>query len=317
MVDGRLAARVMRVAIENGGYVSSADARRLGLDRRILTRLVESGILVRLGHALYGLPGAGQRGQPCAGPCRLAHVAHYTGGAISHASAARIYGFNPQCLPGVREHLTMPRGLRRRVPPGIVLHRTTVFRPVDVRRHSGLLLTSPARTLVDLAGEREPLSDDCLVDLFDHLVAARSVVPSDVGRYLACTAHIPGVRRARRLLEPAIGGNKVDSAAERSLLRLVDDARLPAPETQFVLRTRDGAFVARLDAAWPARKLAVEVDGYRYHSGTKAFRHDRERATRIQLEGWTLYRTTPAEIRDGAPTLLAALRRALFAAGHN
>ncbi len=314
MVTSRLTAVILRAATDNGGYVCSGDARELGLDARILARLADSGVLTRLARGLYALPGVDTHhlGRQSV---RLAHVAVHTGGAISHTSAARVYGFTQSSL--TTDHLTVPSSVYRGVPTGIVLHRTAVFRPVDVRRHSGLLLTSPARTLVDLAGGRAALSDGGLVDLFDHLVSLRLLAARDLPDYIAGTAHLPGIPRTRRLFAHVIDGGKVESLAERRLVTLIGEAGLPVPTTQFVLRAREGGFVARLDIAWPDRTLAVEVDGYRYHSGTKAFRHDRERATLIQLQGWTLYRTTPAEIADGAPALIEALHRALLATGHN
>ena len=84
---------------------------------------------------------------------------------------------------------------------------------------------------------------------------------------------------------------------------------MQAPTTQYRLCGADGGFVARLDLAWPGEKVALEMDGYRHHSGIRAFRADRERGNRVQAEGWTVLRTTPAEVSDGAPGLVAALRR--------
>jgi very-short-patch-repair endonuclease len=104
---------------------------------------------------------------------------------------------------------------------------------------------------------------------------------------------------------------EVDSVAEAEVLRILLAAGIEEPITQFVIRDANGGFVARVDKAWPARKVALEIDGYRYHSDVRTFVHDRERGNRIVALGWALLRTTPASVRAAAHQVISDVKAAL------
>jgi very-short-patch-repair endonuclease len=70
-------------------------------------------------------------------------------------------------------------------------------------------------------------------------------------------------------------------------------------------------FLGRVDKAWPARHVALEIDGYRYHSNARTFVHDRERGNRIVAAGWALLRTTPASLRDAPHQVISDVKAAL------
>lgn len=59
----------------------------------------------------------------------------------------------------------------------------------------------------------------------------------------------------------------------------------------------------RLDFAWPARRLAVEVEGGTWvagaHSRGKGFEEDCEKYNELALMGWRLLRFTTSMVRDG------------------
>jgi very-short-patch-repair endonuclease len=59
-----------------------------------------------------------------------------------------------------------------------------------------------------------------------------------------------------------------------------------------------GAAVARVDFAYPERKLAIEVDGFQFHSGRESFDRDRRRLSAISALGWRLQLVTKADIYD-------------------
>jgi hypothetical protein len=66
--------------------------------------------------------------------------------------------------------------------------------------------------------------------------------------------------------------------------------------------------------SWPVQRVALELDGYRYHADARTFVSDRERGNRIVSMGWTLLRTTPTAVRERPQEVVndvrAALRRA-------
>jgi very-short-patch-repair endonuclease len=229
---------------------------------------------------------------------------------LSYHSAAPHYGLHANWLRHSFQHLTVRWPADPVAPPGVLLHRTRHLRVADVRRLDGVAVTSPARTLVDLCTPAVQLTNDQLVDVADSLISAKHLSVAVLSVYLRDLPEVPGAGRARQLLAE-VCGERVESAAERHLLRLLAAQHLPKPHSQFELFDSSGHLVARVDAAWPRHRIALELDGYRYHSGTQAFRLDRERGNRVQAEGWRLYRTTPAEVSDGAAELIALLRAEL------
>jgi very-short-patch-repair endonuclease len=69
------------------------------------------------------------------------------------------------------------------------------------------------------------------------------------------------------------------------------------PELQYEIW--DGPhFVARVDFAYPERKLAIEVDGFQFHSGRESFDRDRRRLSAVSALGWRLQLVTKADIDD-------------------
>jgi len=73
----------------------------------------------------------------------------------------------------------------------------------------------------------------------------------------------------------------------------------------------------RFDAAWPALKLAVEVEGGAFvagrHSRGAAFEADCEKYAEAAILGWTVLRVTPRHVRNG--TAAAWVRRWAHARG--
>ena len=76
-------------------------------------------------------------------------------------------------------------------------------------------------------------------------------------------------------------------------------------------RGRDG--VARVDLAYPGRRIAVALDGFSWHSSRTAFVSDRNRQNRLVLLGWTVLRFTWADVVDNPESVVALLSQALAA----
>lgn len=57
----------------------------------------------------------------------------------------------------------------------------------------------------------------------------------------------------------------------------------------------DGTFVARVDFAWPERKVALEYDGL-WHAEAGQFARDRRRLNRLQTAGWRIVFVTAADL---------------------
>ena len=64
------------------------------------------------------------------------------------------------------------------------------------------------------------------------------------------------------------------------------------------VRLRDGTYV-EIDVAFPQLRIAIELDGYAFHSGAAAFRKDLRRSNRLMADGWTVRRFTWDDVMGG------------------
>lgn len=77
------------------------------------------------------------------------------------------------------------------------------------------------------------------------------------------------------------------------------DCGVPSPELQYEIFDRRGK-LWRVDFAWPQQLLAVEYDGYDWHSGPDDFTKDRQkRAALIEL-GWSVMSIVADDVRRSA-----------------
>jgi len=97
--------------------------------------------------------------------------------------------------------------------------------------------------------------------------------------------------------------------ADMRVVRALLAAGLPDPVRQYEIWI-DGELVARVDLAYPAERLAIELDGFRWHAGRGPFRSDRLRGNRIEAIGWRLLRAAPEDVDELVVSAAAILRRA-------
>jgi hypothetical protein len=106
----------------------------------------------------------------------------------------------------------------------------------------------------------------------------------------------------------SFGSERGESPPEGRLVRLLVDAGLPHPVQQHAVRL--GRRTIRIDLAYPDASVAIEYDGWEFHSTRTAFDGDRARANELVLLGWNLLRFTSAS-SDAAivDTVRTALER--------
>ncbi|RLP08616.1 endonuclease domain-containing protein [Propionibacterium australiense] len=95
------------------------------------------------------------------------------------------------------------------------------------------------------------------------------------------------------------------SEGERLLHRLLRSAGLTG------WRTNVAVCGFRLDVAWIRFKVAVEVDGYEFHSGRETFESDRLRDQQLQAQGWAVARVTWRQLDENPENVVATVRRIL------
>jgi very-short-patch-repair endonuclease len=95
------------------------------------------------------------------------------------------------------------------------------------------------------------------------------------------------------------------SGGERALLKLIAQAQLPRPETNF----RWHGFL--LDAYWPDHGLVVEVDGWDAHGHRGAFERDRKRDQVLLAHGLRVLRITGRQLLEEPIAVAARIAAAL------
>ncbi len=208
---------------------------------------------------------------------------------LSHRSAAVCW----RCTdgPDLVPHVTAPDRLR---PAGVVAHRGRLA-PADMTVRNGIPVTSPARTLVDLA---QILSDEDLERVVREAQFRRLFDPRAIRDALQRRPNA----RLRQLLDDR---NPSQSKLEDTFLRLCRRHGIPKPQAQ----VRGGR--RRPDFVWPGARLIVEVDSWQAQGTQHAFQADRTLSNAVQLAGWTILRFTYADITRRPTRVAAQLRQAL------
>lgn len=289
------------------GVVTRRDAQRLGVTDRELTNLVERGRLERRHPGVYvELP---PRVAPALAASAAALAAAGEGSALSHRSAAWQWGLLPAAP--ARVELLVPFGARSHLG-GVIVHRSrAAFWP---RSKDGLRLTDPVRTVVDIAATSPRL----LTDVVDRALADRLLRLSDL-EVAAKPTRNRRVRGApalfRHLVARGYLGAPAPSVLESKMARLLQCSGLTLPQAEYVAG-ENGEY--RLDFAYPAIKLAIEVDGYVWHSSPEQARADNARRNRLLAQGWRVLVYTWASVRDTPDEVVAEILAAylsLAAAG--
>jgi very-short-patch-repair endonuclease len=271
-------AAIAALAARQHGVVTTRQLAAAGIGERGVAHRVANGRLARIFRGVY-------RVGPVAAPYGLEMAAVLaTGGALSHHSAAALWGFRPphQGDP----HVTVQdRDARSR--RGLRVHRTTFLDAAVLHR---LPLTTPTRTLHDLTPLLTPYELDRAVE---------EAIVRGLARPRELTTR-PALRRAT-IEEPQI----TRSEAERRLRTLLRAAKLPRPETN----TRIAGW--EVDAVWPEHRLIVEVDGFAYHGNRAAFERDRRKDAALTAALYRVVRVTWRQLVNEPHAVVALLARLL------
>lgn len=207
---------------------------------------------------------------------------------VSHRSAAELWGMIQPA--GYAEVSVSPPRAPRCWPPAIV-HRIIDLHPQLATERQGLRITDPVRTIIDLGLVLPKWS---VRDALSRALTTRLLTVEQVDwlRDALTRQGRNGTGLVRELLEERslLGGDE-ESLLEKRFQDMARRHDVPAPIIQYEV-WHGGRFIARVDAAYPEHKLAIEIDGYRYHSSPEAFQRDRTRQNRLVALGWTVLRFT-------------------------
>jgi very-short-patch-repair endonuclease len=237
-----------------------------------MRKRVNSGRLRRLYRGVYAV---GHAAPSLHRDFVAAVLASGTGAALSHGSAAVLWGFLKPLRGPI--HVTSPSTSGKARRAGIVLHRSpSLGKNGETTVRERIPVTAPRRTIEDL----------------------KAMLPS----YF--------VRRAKRQAE--FLGYKLNLPTDRSRSDLESDFlsfcrhhRLPCPE----VNVKVGPWT--VDFLWSTHKVAVETDFFDYHRGSVAFEDDHQRELDLRRRGYTVRRYTGAQLNRYPAEIAAELSEVL------
>lgn len=297
--------RVGELAARQHGVVSRAQLRDLGVSVTQIEHMLRRGRLVAVHRAVYAV---GHLPLAPLADLMAAVLALGDGALLSHHSAAQLWELTPWRDPPAQPAVTVIGRYAGRGRPGLSVHFAASLHSDDAATRHGIPVTSPARTLHDIApdlGTRE------FARAFDRALKGTSMTRHAAAQTAARLAGRPGAPRlaaaVRAELPEATGDAR--SQNEQALLKLIRAARLPEPE----LNAKIGRYT--VDALWPELKLIVEVDSFPYHGTRWSFESDRARDLELEAAGYTIIRITADQLHDQPLMILARIAQRIGALG--
>jgi hypothetical protein len=165
-------------------------------------------------------------------------------------------------------------------------------------RRDGIVVTTPARTLVDLA------------DVVPRRTLERAF---DEAEYLGLDWRSAAPRHGRRgsgLLTSVLafhtpGSTRTHPGLEEIFLAFLDERGFPRPEINVYVEGYECDFV------WREQRLIVETDGDRAHGTQRAKKRDPVRDAELQLAGWLVIRIAYMRLLNEPSAVAEQIRRAL------
>ena len=288
---------IRSLAARQHGVVSRAQLVGAGVSPRIIEHRLSKGYLEPLHRGVYRAgPAPARREREMAAVLACGPEA-----VLSHASAGVEWKLLPRVSPSDPVEVST-RVAYRQPGPGIRLHRVSTLTPNETTILDGVPITTPARTILDLASFLKPQALEGALARAER----RSLVDRDgISHLLAGRRWLRGAPALRAILARGSAPAFTRSEAEDRFLQLIRRAHLPAPETNWIVEGYEVDFV------WRSGRLVAEVDGFEFHSSRAAFEGDRERDAALMAAGFRVLRVTWRQLARAPEMVVARLRRAL------
>jgi very-short-patch-repair endonuclease len=298
MTDNAKLESVLREwAARQHGLVTRAQLLSAGIAVHVIERRVRSGRLLKLYRGVYRADAATRPGQrelaallACGLDCR-----------VSHRTAAGLWKLSNGAPDNPGVEVTMHRRKRHRIP-GIRVHRVSDLRQDEVTVIDGIAITTPARTLLDLAECVRPRE---LENALARAERSGLVTKDDLRAMVKRHPRHRGAAVLRKLLESDDPAVLTRSSAEELFAELVRKACLPTAEVNArVLRHE-------VDFLWRGPRLIVEIDGFEFHGSAHAFVEDRRRDAELAAAGYRVVRFTWQDLTERRESVIGRLAQAL------
>jgi len=271
----RVERAIAALARRQGGHVTRGQLAALGLERHEIDYRLKRGTLILVFAGVYAV------GHLPTNPIDRAYgalLACGSGAALSHRSAGSLWGI----WKDWRFALEVVTAADRR-RQGVIVHRSASLTPADFRTERGLRVTSPARTLLDVAPR---LPERRLVRATNELRLADRLTLGQLRDVCDRFPRSAGAAMLRSVLDR--------SQTEPTRSDLEDDfppfaAAHALP--RYVMNRHICGY--RVDVFFPAERLVLEIDSWKFHQSREAFERDRRQdADILEYEGIPTVRTT-------------------------
>ena len=294
------------VAARQYGLIERGQAVRLGVSVRALNDRAGREGWQRVHLGVLALPGA-----PDTPERRILAACLATANAswATRWTAAYLWGLTNRLRVPVT--IVVPHGHRAARLENVKVLRSRTLEEQDFTTRGGIPAVTVERMIADLAAVTElPALRAIAIDARQR----KLLRPPLLWELWERTWPVPGHKRLKQvaadLQEPG-----VDSALEWRLRGLLRRAGVPEPFPEPYPVVADGLVVAKIDIAWPAWKVGVECDGFRYHSEREHLERDTARQNRLVALGWRLVRVTWRQIDQDSQGVLDAIHKVRAEAG--
>lgn len=220
--------------------------------------------------------------------------------AICLGTAAAAYGFDTEDTRDI--HALNPTGHQLRNSDGLVVHRRDGA-PLGVA--DGRPATTAAWTAVEVARAlRRPRA----LATLDAALRSRTCDRPGLVAAAAGQAGRRGIVAVRDLIVLADG--LAESPMESEARLAMFDGGLRSPELQLDIVDRNWR-TWRVDFAWPDCRVAVEYDGFDWHSDREQFARDRMKRAALAEIDWTMISIVADDVRKHPQDMVRRIEHAL------
>jgi hypothetical protein len=227
---------------------------------------------------------------------------------VSHRSAAALLGLVDRGPVSIDVIAPGKRGAKIE---GIRFHRMEPLRLGETGTCHGIPCTSPARTLVDCAGE---VGTRTLRSMFERAAAKRMLDLRAVeGSMRSGRPGTPALRKLIkewRLAAPVAQDARLKSPLEAKVLPLIVRRGMPAPLCNAPVRLIDGQRI-EVDFLWPRQRFVLEADSRGFHATDVASERDRWRDRELLRAGYSWLRVTRLQAESEPEEVADAVARRL------
>jgi very-short-patch-repair endonuclease len=292
---------ILSIARRQHGTVARWQLLAAGVTREAITTRLRDGRLRMIHQGVY-LVGAVQGEHSHA---MAALLAFKLKAVLSHRTAASLWNLLPYPATA-KAWVTIPPE-RSASRPRIKAIRA-ILPPKDTRKRDGLRLTSPPRTVLDMASllvePGAPRGSEGLYELEWLITEAqfRGIASEhELRDQLKRNPFKRGAPALRSVLDLPGGPKRTRSKGERAMLRLLREHRIDGFETNAKIHGYE------VDFLWRDEGVVVELDGYDGHSGRIAFERDRLKWASLSAQGLLVLPVTGRQIRNDPKGVIGRL----------